>query len=57
MCVTGTWCDLVVSTIELGISILRGGNIDVQKRMIQHLKEKKDVGFFTSLAGIMSQCR
>jgi len=24
--------------------------------MLQHLKEKKDVGFFTSVAGLMNQC-
>jgi len=24
--------------------------------MLQHLKEKKDVGFFTSVAGLMQQC-
>ncbi len=48
---------MVISTIELGISILRGGNVDVQRRMLAHLKEKKDVGFFTSVAGLMQKCR
>lgn len=48
---------MVMSTIELGISILRGGNTDVQKRMLNQLREKKDVGFFTSLAVLMQQCR
>eukprot|EP00918_Siedleckia_nematoides_P083659 GHVU01183372.1.p1 GENE.GHVU01183372.1~~GHVU01183372.1.p1 ORF type:complete len:1551 (-),score=325.07 GHVU01183372.1:746-4819(-) len=52
----GHWSDMVIATIELGISILKGGNIDVQKRMITHLKEKRDVGFFTSVAGLMQQC-
>jgi ryanodine receptor 2 len=52
----GQWSDMVIATIDLGISILMGGNTDVQKRMLQHLKEKKDVGFFTSLAGLMQQC-
>ena len=28
--VVGLWSDMVISTIELGISILRGGNIAVQ---------------------------
>jgi len=28
---TGQWSDMVVSTIDLGISILMGGNTDVQK--------------------------
>ena len=31
MCLAGQWSDMVISTIELGISILRGGNVDVQK--------------------------
>lgn len=25
--------------------------------MLKHLKDKKDVGFFTSVAGLMQQCR
>ncbi|XP_052768471.1 ryanodine receptor 2-like isoform X9 [Mya arenaria] len=47
---------MVTETIETGISLLRGGNTDVQKRMLKHLKDKKDVGFFTSLTGLMQQC-
>ncbi|XP_053408017.1 ryanodine receptor-like isoform X6 [Mercenaria mercenaria] len=47
---------MISDTIETGISLLRGGNIDVQKRMLKHLKDKKDVGFFTSVAGLMQQC-
>ncbi|XP_048259812.1 ryanodine receptor-like isoform X9 [Haliotis rufescens] len=47
---------MVTNTIELGISLLRGGNVDVQKKMLQHLKDKKDVSFFTSVAGLMQQC-
>ncbi|KAJ8959410.1 hypothetical protein NQ318_022100 [Aromia moschata] len=39
-----------------GISILRGGNFEIQKGMLNHLKEKKDVGFFTSIAGLMNSC-
>ena len=27
------------------------------QKMLQHLKDKKDVGFFTSVAGLMQQCR
>ncbi|XP_052827801.1 ryanodine receptor isoform X7 [Octopus bimaculoides] len=52
----GVYSPIVDHTIELGISLLRGGNIDVQKRMLKHLKDKKDVGFFTSVAGLMQQC-
>ncbi|CAG0880143.1 unnamed protein product [Darwinula stevensoni] len=48
--------DLVLNTLKLGISILRGGNLDIQMAMLNHLKEKKDVGFFTSIAGLMNSC-
>ncbi|XP_064623398.1 ryanodine receptor-like isoform X6 [Lineus longissimus] len=52
----GEYNEMVARTIELGISLLLGGNVDVQKRMLKHLKEKKDIGFFTSVAGLMQQC-
>lgn len=48
--------DMVTKTIDLGISLLRGGNNDVQKKMLQHLKDKKEVGFFASVSGLMQQC-
>uniref|UniRef100_A0A8D8DFM9 Ryanodine receptor n=1 Tax=Culex pipiens TaxID=7175 RepID=A0A8D8DFM9_CULPI len=48
--------DMVMRTLQLGIAILRGGNIDIQMGMLNHLKEKKDVGFFTSIAGLMNSC-
>ncbi|ESO90186.1 hypothetical protein LOTGIDRAFT_123762 [Lottia gigantea] len=47
---------MVENTIDLGISLLRGGNIEVQKRMLRHLKDKKDVGFFSSIAGLLEKC-
>lgn len=47
---------MVMTTLELGNAILRGGNIDIQRGMLNHLKEKKDVGFFTSIAGLMNSC-
>lgn len=52
----GVASDMVMKTLQLGISILRGGNIDIQMGMLNHLKEKKDVGFFTSIAGLMNSC-
>ncbi|KAG8317291.1 Ryanodine receptor 2 [Homalodisca vitripennis] len=52
----GVPSDMVMKTLQLGISILRGGNIDIQMGMLNHLKEKKDVGFFTSIAGLMNSC-
>ncbi|XP_026324427.1 ryanodine receptor [Hyposmocoma kahamanoa] len=52
----GVPSEMVMKTLELGISILRGGNIDIQMGMLNHLKDKKDVGFFTSIAGLMNSC-
>ncbi|XP_037033206.1 ryanodine receptor isoform X4 [Bradysia coprophila] len=48
--------EMVMTTLQLGISILRGGNIDNQMGMLNHLKDKKDVGFFTAIAGLMNSC-
>lgn len=47
---------MILSTLKLGISILRGGNVEVQRRMLKHLKDKKDVGFFTSIQTLMNSC-
>ncbi|VEN56413.1 unnamed protein product, partial [Callosobruchus maculatus] len=52
----GVPSEMVMKTLQLGISILRGGNNDIQMGMLNHLKEKKDVGFFTSIAGLMNSC-
>lgn len=52
----GAPSDMVMKTLQLGISVLRGGNVDIQMGMLNHLKEKKDVGFFTSIAGLMNSC-
>ena len=30
--------------------------MNIQQRMLKHLKDKKDVGFFTSIAGLMNSC-
>ncbi|XP_071962240.1 ryanodine receptor 2-like isoform X3 [Antedon mediterranea] len=49
----GNACSRVRETLNLGISLLRGGNVTVQENMLAHLQDKMDVGFFTSLAGIM----
>uniref|UniRef100_A0A2H8TPJ2 Ryanodine receptor 44F n=1 Tax=Melanaphis sacchari TaxID=742174 RepID=A0A2H8TPJ2_9HEMI len=48
--------EMVMKTLQLGIAVLRGGNLDIQMGMLNHLKEKKDVGFFTSVAGLMNSC-
>uniref|UniRef100_A0A3Q3N6U1 Ryanodine receptor 2a (cardiac) n=1 Tax=Mastacembelus armatus TaxID=205130 RepID=A0A3Q3N6U1_9TELE len=47
---------MVASTLKLGIAILNGGNSIVQQKMLDYLKDKKDVGFFQSLAGLMQSC-
>ncbi|NXK60112.1 RYR2 protein, partial [Sylvietta virens] len=47
---------VLVSTLKLGIAILNGGNSTVQQKMLDYLKDKKDVGFFQSLAGLMQSC-
>lgn len=52
----GEKTEMLEKAIDLGISLLHGGNVEVQQRMLKHLKEKKDVGFFTSLSGLMSSC-
>ncbi|XP_033608233.1 ryanodine receptor isoform X6 [Cryptotermes secundus] len=52
----GVPSDMVMTTLQLGIAVLRGGNVDIQMGMLNHLKEKKDVGFFTSIAGLMNSC-
>lgn len=52
----GVPSEMVMKTLELGISVLRGGNTEIQMGMLNHLKEKKDVSFFTSIAGLMNSC-
>lgn len=47
---------LIISWCYLGIHLLSGGNKNIQKTLIDYLQEKKDVRFFTSLAGLMSKC-
>uniref|UniRef100_A0A6I8PD25 Ryanodine receptor 1 n=1 Tax=Ornithorhynchus anatinus TaxID=9258 RepID=A0A6I8PD25_ORNAN len=47
---------MVSSTLKLGISILNGGNADVQQKMLDYLKDKKEVGFFQSLQALMQTC-
>ncbi|KAA0708571.1 Ryanodine receptor 3 [Triplophysa tibetana] len=47
---------MVTGTLKLGISILNGGNVLVQQKMLNYLKEKRDAGFFKSLSGLMQSC-
>jgi ryanodine receptor 2 len=52
----GEKTEMLEKTLQLGISLLHGGNVECQHRMLNHLREKKDSGFFTSLAGLMTSC-
>ena len=52
----GVVTPVVQESIELGISLLLGGNKSVQGRMLAFLKEKKLIGLFTSVSGLMQQC-
>uniref|UniRef100_A0A4X2MA66 Ryanodine receptor 1 n=1 Tax=Vombatus ursinus TaxID=29139 RepID=A0A4X2MA66_VOMUR len=47
---------MVSSTLKLGISILNGGNMEVQQKMLDYLKDKKEVGFFQSIQALMQTC-
>ncbi|KAJ3606379.1 hypothetical protein NHX12_025900 [Muraenolepis orangiensis] len=47
---------MVTCTLKLGISVLNGGNVQVQQKMLDYLKEKRDSGFFKSLTGLMQSC-
>ncbi|KAL0964499.1 hypothetical protein UPYG_G00324660 [Umbra pygmaea] len=47
---------MVASTLKLGISILNGGNTTVQKKMLEYLRKRRDVGFFQSVARLMQSC-
>ncbi|XP_076069948.1 ryanodine receptor isoform X2 [Oratosquilla oratoria] len=52
----GSASEMVTKTLKLGISILRGGNVEVQAAMLNYLKEKKDASFFLSISGLMNSC-
>uniref|UniRef100_A0A8C5PNN5 Ryanodine receptor 1 n=1 Tax=Leptobrachium leishanense TaxID=445787 RepID=A0A8C5PNN5_9ANUR len=47
---------MVSSTLKLGISILNGGNCEVQQKMLDYLKDKREVGFFQSVQALMQTC-
>ena len=46
--------DMVEKTLNLGIAILEGGNLDIQTQMLDILKDKKESGFFTSVSGLLA---
>ncbi|XP_014664679.1 PREDICTED: ryanodine receptor-like isoform X2 [Priapulus caudatus] len=52
----GEQSNMMLSNLQLGISCLMDGNINVQKKMLQHLQDKKDSDFFTSLSALMDKC-
>ncbi|XP_041645474.1 ryanodine receptor 2 [Cheilinus undulatus] len=47
---------MIAPTLKLGIAILNGGNAAVQQKMLDYLREKRDVCFFQSMAGLMLSC-
>ena len=47
---------MVIASLDLGISLLQGGNETVQHKMLHHLQEKHDVKIFTSLSSLMQPC-
>ncbi|KAM7408499.1 hypothetical protein PAMA_002295 [Pampus argenteus] len=49
----GAMGSMIAPTLKLGIALLNGGNATVQQKMLDYLKEKRDVGFFQSMAGLM----
>ncbi|XP_071832667.1 ryanodine receptor 2-like isoform X4 [Apostichopus japonicus] len=52
----GIASEMVSSSLRLGISLLKGGNELVQEKMLTHLRDKMDVGFFTSMAVLTESC-
>ncbi|VDK79750.1 unnamed protein product [Litomosoides sigmodontis] len=53
---SGEPSDMVAEALQLGIHLLNGGNSQIQEMLISYLQLKKDVRFFTSLAGLMNKC-
>ncbi|XP_065188366.1 ryanodine receptor 3-like isoform X2 [Sycon ciliatum] len=47
---------LVYQTLNLGIAMLTGGNLTVQKTMLEFLKDSTDSEFFASIAGLIESC-
>ncbi|XP_067466542.1 ryanodine receptor 2 isoform X2 [Thunnus thynnus] len=52
----GAMGSMIAPTLKLGIAVLNGGNATVQQKMLIYLREKRDVGFFQSTAGLMRSC-
>ncbi|KAK5854224.1 hypothetical protein PBY51_015313 [Eleginops maclovinus] len=52
----GAMGSMIAPTLKLGIAVLNGGNAAVQQKMLDYLRDKQDVGFFQSMAGLMQSC-
>ncbi|XP_071061794.1 ryanodine receptor 2 isoform X1 [Pseudochaenichthys georgianus] len=52
----GEMGSMIAPTLKLGIAVLNGGNAAVQQKMLDYLRDKQDVGFFQSMAGLMRSC-
>ncbi|XP_061645502.1 ryanodine receptor 2-like isoform X2 [Phyllopteryx taeniolatus] len=52
----GAMGSMIAPTLKMGIAVLNGGNATVQQKMLDYLRERRDVGFFQSMAGLMQSC-
>ncbi|XP_054654360.1 ryanodine receptor 2 isoform X4 [Dunckerocampus dactyliophorus] len=52
----GTMGSMIAPTLKLGIAVLNGGNAAVQQKMLDYLRQRREVGFFQSMAGLMQSC-
>jgi hypothetical protein len=53
---SGQVTPVTLQTLQLGISLLRGGNTSVQRMMLEYLISKCDVGFFNSMSALIATC-
>ncbi|XP_072768841.1 ryanodine receptor 2 [Nerophis lumbriciformis] len=52
----GSLSSMIAPTLQLGIALLNGGNAAVQQKMLDYLRQRRDVGFFQSMAGLVQAC-
>ncbi|XP_061915089.1 ryanodine receptor 2-like isoform X1 [Entelurus aequoreus] len=52
----GSLGSMIAPTLQLGIALLNGGNAAVQQKMLDYLRQRRDVGFFQSMAGLVQAC-
>nr|XP_057915111.1 ryanodine receptor 2 isoform X2 [Doryrhamphus excisus] len=52
----GTMGSMIAPTLKMGIAVLNGGNAAVQQKMLDYLRQRREVGFFQSMAALMQSC-